>query len=198
MSEPSELRTQASLLVRIRDARDVPAWTAFVELYGPVVYRYSRRRGVQDADAADLLQEVLAEVARCIQEFQYQPERGRFRDWLFTVTRRRLNRFFERKKRPGAAGEPAPLDLVAAQPADAEWTSEFNGQVLRAALERARPQFEPETWRAFERAWLEHQPAVAVAAELGIPVDKVYVAKSRVLKRLEQEVRLLAEDLPRL
>ena len=79
--------TRVSLLVRIRDLRDSNAWGEFVEIYGPVVYDYGRRRGLQDADAADMTQDVLRSVAGTIGDFRYDPRRGSFRSWLFTVAR---------------------------------------------------------------------------------------------------------------
>ena len=191
--------TRSSLLLRIRDPRDSAAWQSFVDTYGPMIYRYGRRRGAQDADAADLTQEVLIEVARCIRAFEYRPEWGRFRDWLGLVVRRRLARLRERTE--GGAEVPCDdeeLGRLAAAAVDPEWVDEFNAQVLQAALAQARPHFEPATWRAFERTWLEGRSAAETAAELGLPIEKVYVAKSRVLKRLEAEVRVLAEDVPQL
>jgi RNA polymerase sigma-70 factor (ECF subfamily) len=201
MSDPhSALHTRPSLLVRVRDAQDTEAWTTFVDTYGPVVYRYGRARGLQEADAADLMQDVLAEVARCIRTFQYQPERGRFRDWFGTVTRRTLTRLLKKQAHAGAEVDgSAAEDLLAQRAAaetDTEWSAAFNAQVLRTALDRIRPHFEDATWRAFERVWLDRRSAVATAGELGVPIETVYVAKSRVLKRLEEEVLALAEDLP--
>jgi RNA polymerase sigma-70 factor (ECF subfamily) len=127
----------------------------------------------------------------------YEPGRGRFRDWLWTITSHRLGRFFAQKQQRDAtivSVEELPADPIA--PADVEWTADFNARVLGAALERIRPHFEPANWRAFECVWLENKTAAATAEELGVPIETVYVAKSRVLKRLEEEVRLLAEDLP--
>ena len=82
--------TRPSLLVRIRDPRDGVAWGEFVDIYGPLVYDYGRRRGLQDADAADLTQDVLRAVAAAADRFAYDPARGAFRSWLFTVTRTKL------------------------------------------------------------------------------------------------------------
>jgi RNA polymerase sigma-70 factor (ECF subfamily) len=195
----SSLFTRPSLLVRVRDAGDNESWKTFVQTYGPLVYRYLRRQGLQDADAADVMQEVLADTARSLRTFEYRPERGRFRDWLWTLLRRKLARFYESQKRniagagEGAAG--ALEQLESAQPGP-EWTDEFHAQVLRVALERVRPDFEAPTWRAFELVWLENRPSDQTAAELGLPIDAIYVAKSRVLKRLREEVLMLAEDLP--
>src|SRR3954463_2187665 len=83
--------TRASLVLRLRDPRDEAAWKAFVDLYGPLVYGFLRKQGLQDADAADLGQEVLSAVAGAIGRLEYDPQRGSFRNWLFTVVRRKLS-----------------------------------------------------------------------------------------------------------
>jgi RNA polymerase sigma-70 factor (ECF subfamily) len=83
--------TRASLLLRLRDPRDGEAWTEFVDLYAPLVYGYLRRQGLQDADAADLTQEVLTAVAGAIGRLEYDPARGAYRNWLFTLVRRQLS-----------------------------------------------------------------------------------------------------------
>jgi RNA polymerase sigma-70 factor (ECF subfamily) len=100
MEEPhSTLHTRPSLLVRVRNASDADAWRTFVAVYAPVVYRYARRQGLQDADAGDLTQEVMSELSRAIRDFTYQPERGRFRSWLRTIARRKLWQFQRRRRR---------------------------------------------------------------------------------------------------
>jgi RNA polymerase sigma factor (sigma-70 family) len=191
--------TRPSLLLRIRDGRDDDAWAAFLETYAPLVYRYCRRRGVQDADAEDVTQEVMAQVAHSVRSFDYRPDRGRFRDWLGAVTHSKLaNRLRSDRRAPRAAGggpDDAPEPADAADPGP-EWAEEFHAQGLRVALERARAGFEPTTWRAFERVWIVDRPAAEVAGELGMTLVAVYLAKSRVLKRLREEVRALAEDEP--
>src|SRR5437764_13203233 len=83
--------TRASLLLRLRDSRDEAAWREFVELYTPLVYGYGRKQGLQDADAADLAQDVLVAVAGAVGRLEYDPKRGSFRNWLFTVVRHRLS-----------------------------------------------------------------------------------------------------------
>lgn len=188
--------THPSLLIRIRDPHDRAAWELFVDTYVPLVYRSARRLGLQDADAADIGQEVLSEVARCIRTFEYQPDRGRFRDWLGTLVRRRVSRFLRKKGRE--ASDQAEDEGAEPSPVDAGWDDEFNARILAAAMDRARPHFEPATWQAFEGVWLENRRAGEVAAALGMPIEAVYTAKSRVLKRLEEEVRILAEDVPQL
>jgi RNA polymerase sigma-70 factor (ECF subfamily) len=200
MANLDSRETAPSLLVRLRDNQDDAAWQTFVGVYAPLIYRYCRRHRLQDADATDVSQEVLAQVARSIRTFEYQPERGRFRDWLGTVTRNKLLRFLEKEGRTvcGQGGDfsDAVLNESAAPEADSEWTAQFNAHLLQVALERIRSQFEQTTWTAFEQVWLENRPAAAVSQEVGLSLTSVYVAKSRVLKRLREEVLLLAEDVP--
>src|SRR5688572_31131907 len=87
--------TRASLLVRLRDSDDAGAWQEFVRLYAPVIYGFARKRGLQDADAADLMQEVLRSVSAAAHRLEYDPARGTFRGWLFTVTRNKVFNFLE-------------------------------------------------------------------------------------------------------
>jgi RNA polymerase sigma-70 factor (ECF subfamily) len=190
----SKMETRPSLLVRLRDHLDAEAWQTFVGLYAPLVYQYARRRALQDADAADLTQEVMGEVANDIRSFQYQPERGRFRHWLFTIARRRLTRFQMRRARHPVAGlEPGRPEPAGADEPDAEWNEAFNARVLYMALPRIQSHFEMSSWRVFERVWIERRPAAQVADELSISIEAVYKAKSRILRRLEQEVIEIAE-----
>jgi RNA polymerase sigma-70 factor (ECF subfamily) len=191
----SAMHTRPSLLVRVRDAADAGAWATFVDIYAPLVYGLGRRRGLQDADAADLTQDVMGEVIRSIRAFEYQPARGRFRDWLLLIARRRLCRFFDRRARRGEEhGQADALDQAEDRTPDADWNDAFSARVLEVALQRIQPDFEPATWRAFERVWLENRPAPETAAELSMKIQLVYKAKSRVLKRLTEEVEEINED----
>jgi RNA polymerase sigma-70 factor (ECF subfamily) len=198
--DASSLNTRPSLLVRIRELEDAESWSLFVSLYTPPVLRYCRLRGLQDADAADVTQEVMAQVARSMRSFRYAPERGRFRDWLGTITRRKVNRHL-RKRNLGTAGfGGAGLAQDSVNPraieADAQWSAEFNAQILHAALDRVRPSFGAGTWNAFASVWLDNKSAAETASAMKISLEAVYVAKSKVLKRLEEEVLDLAEEFP--
>jgi RNA polymerase sigma-70 factor (ECF subfamily) len=193
-------RTRPSLLLRLRHAGDTAAWQAFVDVYGPLIYRHGRRRGLQDADAADLTQEVLFQVSRSIQTFEYRPEQGRFRDWLGTVTENKIRTFLTRQagtaQARGEAGPIDPLASVAAGEQDTQWTEDFNRHILHLALTRIQPHFEEHVWRAFESVWRDDHPPGQVARDLGQGIDWVYMVKARVLKRLQEEVQELAEDMP--
>jgi RNA polymerase sigma factor (sigma-70 family) len=191
--------TRPSLLLRIKDGQDQTAWNTFVELYAPLVYRQCRRHGLQHNDAEDVTQEVLSQMLRSAQDFNYQPDRGKFRTWLYEVTSTKVANHFRSVRRTARASGGArdeSQDLVAPITPPSEWFEEFQTHVLRVALARIETHFEPGTWKAFMLAWKEARPATEVARMLDVNVDHVYVAKSRVLARLRQEVLALAEDLP--
>src|SRR5689334_15590613 len=109
--------TRASLLVRLRDPGDGDAWRQFVQVYGPVVYGFARRRGLQDADAADLMQEVLRGLMTSARRLDYDPKRGSFRGWLFTVTRNRLIDLRAKQQRMQATGGSSAQEMFEQQPA---------------------------------------------------------------------------------
>src|SRR5438093_2700686 len=112
------LITRPSLLVRLRDAQDELAWSQFVEIYAPLIYGFARKHGLQDADAADLTQDVLRAVARSARTLEYDPRRGTFRGWLFTIVRNELRNLLARRRRPGhGTGDTSALRLLESQPA---------------------------------------------------------------------------------
>ena len=195
--DEAALQTPPSLLMRLRNAQDDEAWRIFMLRYGPIVYRYCRGRGLQDADASDVAQEVFLSVARAISNFQYDATRGRFRNWLGTIARNCVNKFLSRQgARADRPVQPAPLEAVEGGTEDEHWNELFNAHVLRMALERARPHFDAATWKAFAMVWQQGRSVVEAAQATGKSVAMVYVAKARVLKRLRQEVLVLAEDQP--
>jgi RNA polymerase sigma-70 factor (ECF subfamily) len=198
MSEPPSGQTPPSLLLRLRNPGDREAWELFVRVYGPLIFGHARRRGLAYQDAEDVTQKVFVRISEAIRTFEYERERGRFRDWLGLIVRNEVFRHWKiNEKQPQAqGGDSQVIDRAAGGTADPEWSAEFHTHILQTALERCRPHFEPATWRAFERVWLDKCAAAEVAIEVDRPIDWVYVAKSRVLKMLWQEVQELAEDAP--
>jgi RNA polymerase sigma-70 factor (ECF subfamily) len=185
--------TRATLLVRLRDPGDSEAWSQFVEVYAPVIYAIGRRQGLQDADAADLAQVVLLSVSRAIQRLDYDPERGRFRSWLYTVCRTKLANLQQRQRRQAAAaGGTTALNALDQQPAPAadrdQWEAECERRLFHFAAEQVRPAFEEKTWQAFWRTAVENQRPQQVAAELGLSTGAVYIAKSRVIAKLREAI----------
>jgi RNA polymerase sigma factor (sigma-70 family) len=189
--------TRASLLVRLRDARDEEAWRQFVDLYAPLVYGYLRKQRLQDADAADLCQDVLGAVAGAVGRFDYDPSRGAFRNWLFTAVRRKLcNWRAAQAVRTRGSGDTAVhqlLDRCPAPETEADWETEWERQVFGWACAQVRRVVTEETWQAFWRTAVEGQPGKRVAADLGMNVTAVYLARSRVLARLKGLVQSAQE-----
>ena len=186
------LSTRPSLLLRIRDSQDTLAWSEFVQLYAPMIYAFSRKRGLQDADAADITQEVLRCVSRSAGRFEYAASRGGFRRWLFTITRNEVTDYLTGARRaPGTNTETQAIEQLAApNPEDdaADWDNEYEQRVLRWAAERVRRTVKESTWTAFWQTAVEGRDATEVARGLGISTGAVYIAKSRVIARLRVEI----------
>jgi len=189
--------TRASLLVRLRDPRDGDAWSEFVTLYAPLVYGYARKQGLQDADAADLSQDVLGSVAGAVGRLDYDPRRGSFRNWLFTIVRHRLSNWRRaRRTRPDNGKNMAPPRFLEQYPApreEAEWEREWQLRCFAWACEQLRPTVTEGTWQAFWRTFIDGQPNKQVAADLGLTLTAVYLARHRVLARLQELVRSVQE-----
>jgi RNA polymerase sigma-70 factor (ECF subfamily) len=189
--------TRPSLLVRIRDARDGEAWSQFVALYAPLVYGHARKYGLQDADAADLTQEVLKAVAGAVHRLDYDPRRGSFRGWLFTIVRNKLRNFIEAKGRQiQGSGDTAAIQLLEGQaaPEQERWEADYQRQLFVWAVERIRPEFQEKTWQAFWLTAVGGESGKDVAAKLAMTVAAVYLAKGRVLARLKAEVEQVRDD----
>jgi RNA polymerase sigma-70 factor (ECF subfamily) len=190
--------TSLTLLGRLR-AADGDAWTRLVALYGPLVRYWLGRGGVTGADADDLAQEVFREVAQALPAFRRDRPGDTFRGWLRGVTRIALLRHGRAAGRqPRAAGGTDALEhlqaIPAAAPADDEDDEPAERNALyRRALELVRGEFEAKTWRMFWASTVEGRPPADVAAELNVSSAAVRQAKSRVLRRLKEEVGDLIE-----
>jgi RNA polymerase sigma-70 factor (ECF subfamily) len=190
--------TSASLLVRIRDGRDQEAWRQFVQLYAPVVYGFARKRGLQDADAADVMQDVLRSVAGAAERLNYDPARGSFRGWLYTVARNKVFNFLDagRHRLGRGSGDTGVREKLEAQPEPelnlaASWDEEYERNLAAVAMRRVQGEVQEATWQAFWRTAVDGQSAREAGDALGMTPGAVYVARSRVLARIKDEVRRL-------
>jgi RNA polymerase sigma-70 factor (ECF subfamily) len=192
--------TRASLLVRLRDPRDERAWAEFVDLYTPLLRRLARAKGLQDADAADLAQDVFRAVAGAIDRFDLDPARGSFRAWLSRIGRNlAINALADRRRHPAGSGDTRVARLLDEQPGPDPndtvlFQTEYRREVFRWAAGRCRAEFRESTWRAFWRTSVEGEEPANVARSLGMTVGAVYVARSRVMARLRREVEGLEPD----
>jgi RNA polymerase sigma-70 factor (ECF subfamily) len=198
MSEPPT--TRPSLLLRLRDPMDERAWGEFVEIYGPLVHQLARRRGLQDADAADLVQEVFRAVAAAIERYDPDPARGSFRGWLSTIARNLIVNLLEAQRRhPRGTGDTDIRHLLEAQPAPRSEESvlfdrEYRRRLLHWAAARVRGEFAETIWQAFWRTGVEGQAAEEAARSLGLSVGSVYQYKSRVVARIRRELERVGGD----
>lgn len=192
--------THPSLLLRMRDERDADSWAQFVATYSPLVRGFLSKRGLQDADAADLTQEVLARVATAIKQFEYSPEKGSFRGWLFTIVENCLRRFAA-QERPGrrGSGDTRIIEALAQHPAkdlEEDWERQYQRHLLERAAHDVRGEFKAATWKAFWGTAVDGRPPREVAAELGTSIASVYMAKHRVIERLRQHIQYLDGGQP--
>ena len=186
--------TRASLLLRLCDSEDHEAWVEFVTLYEPVIYRLLRRHGLQDADARDVMQELLLAVSRSIDRWDSSKECGSFRGWLQRVARNLVVNWLKQRGRrvvtTGGSDLQTMLVMLPAadEPDTVDFDREFRRALFRRAGKRVRGEVHPATWEAFwETAVVGTSPADA-ATKLAMTVGAVRVAKCRVLARLRVAV----------
>jgi len=189
--------TSASLLERLE--RPVPAataWEDFVRVYGPAVHRWCRGHGLQAADAADVAQEVLVRFWRQSRSFRYRPG-SRFRGYLRAIVRGAVADWHGDRGRTPAATHAA-ADLLALEPARDDLAARieeaFDTELVARAMNEVRSRVQPHTWRAFERQVFDALPGTDVAAELGVEVNVVYVARHKVTRMLRETVARLEAD----
>jgi RNA polymerase sigma-70 factor (ECF subfamily) len=184
--------TSLSLLKSLQLHPDDQAWERLVAIYTPLIRNWLRRHGMASQDADDVVQEVLAVVFRKLPEFEREPRAGAFRSWLRAITVNCLRQWWRKRgARPlGRGGDFGQVLDQLADPASGLsrlWDEEHDRHVADRLLEAIRPHFAAKTWTAFQRVALEGADPDAVAAELAISVNAVFIAKSRVLTRLRQE-----------
>lgn len=178
--------TSPSLLERLQHPGDQAAWDRFISLYTPLLCHWGRKLGLNDADAADLVQEVCTVLARQMPSFRYEPTQ-RFRAWLWTLT---VNKWREaRRRQPVASGIGEAIEALPGPDSTLALDEEEYRQWLASrALELIQTDFEPATWKAFWECVVADRPPADVAGELGLSLNSVYGAKYRVLRRLREEL----------
>ena len=192
--------TRPSLLLQIRDPQASHAWEQFTQIYTPLIHRYAMRRGLQDADAADVAQDVMRAIANAAPRFEYDRARGTFRSWLYTVARSKLNNHLSKhRKQEAGSGQTSVRQMLENQPDEdaddqIQWDIDYRRQMFDWAVRQVQKDFKETTWNAFWRSAVESQPAKEVAATLGISVGAVYVAKSRVVAKIRKRIQEVAGD----
>lgn len=190
MTESPE--TRQSLILRLKDRHDHEAWTEFLEIYRPLVYRLATAKGLQHADAEDIVQQVFTSVSVALDRWQPDRSRARFRTWLNTIARNAILNVLTRRAPDRASGDTAERDLLAQQSSDAPASQllllESRREIFRWAARRVREQFEPATWDAFWLTAVEGREVEDVAPLVGKKPGAIYAARSRIMRRLKEVV----------
>lgn len=191
--------TSTSLIARIKDPSNCAAWSEFEKIYRPVIFRIARAKGLQYADAFDLVQQVLQSVAFAIERFENVEGGPRFRNWLSRVTRNAILKALSRQPKDKGTGGSEMIDVlseVSEQDLETEALIqlEYRRELFRRAAEEVRGQVLAPTWLAFELSALNDQPIDQVAQSLKMSVGSIYAARSRIMRRIKKVVRELEMD----
>ncbi|QOJ18797.1 MAG: sigma-70 family RNA polymerase sigma factor [Phycisphaeraceae bacterium] len=186
--------THVTLLARLADVEDHAAWTEFAARYGDLIRNVAERKGLQPSDCDDVVQDVLLALTRRMPGFEYDPTRGKFRSYLKTVT---LHAIFRRSRQKAGdvelEGMGSRAEAFGAEtPSDEQWDLEWRQYHLRLAMRTIEIEFSEQDRQAFSLYAIDGRDARDTADELGLSVDQVYQAKSRILRRLSA---LVAEQV---
>jgi len=200
------LATRRSLVERLTNWNDQKNWQEFFNAYSRLIHSTARRAGLADAEAQDVVQETILTVAKNIDRLKYDPALGSFKGWLLNITRWRIADQFRKRERPGIHRSPqhsAPetdrtrtIERIA-DPAggdlEAAWNSEWQQNLLEAALQRVKRKVNPKQYQIFDCYALKQWPATKVVRELGVNIAQVYLARHRVSALLKKEIETLEE-----
>jgi RNA polymerase sigma-70 factor (ECF subfamily) len=192
---PPTPETRETLIQRLPDGADVQAWELFVEIYGPLLFRLARTKGFQQADAEDFVQEVLSAVAKAVGRWMENDDRGPFRAWLFRIAQNLAINFLTRPKHQClGTGDSQIAALLNQQPAVSADSSqlfleEYQRELFRWAAETVRGQVSERQWMAFWLTSVEDQEITSVARTCNMSIGSVYVARSRITKRIRDMIR---------
>jgi RNA polymerase sigma-70 factor (ECF subfamily) len=190
--------TSSSLLERARQ-HDQTAWNQLVDLYSPLVWRWCRQSGLNPPDIEDISQDVFRAVHQGLSRFRKAKPGDSFRAWLRTVTAHRVTDFRRRRGERAVGGSTATASMVEVpDPNDQTIEGADNEQevgiLYRRAVQVLRSEFEDRTWQAFWRVEIDDEPVASVAAALGMTANAVYLARSRIRRRLRALFIELGEE----
>ncbi|MBS0264451.1 MAG: sigma-70 family RNA polymerase sigma factor [Planctomycetes bacterium] len=194
---PEFPKTNPSLILRVRDLGDGASWHDFLAIYEPVVFRMARQRGLQTADAQDVMQAVFLSISQSIARWTGGPNQPPFRAWLITIARNAITKALSRRPRDVPAGSTSIVELLHAFPqqeitAD-EIATETRHEIVRRACDQIRVEFSEDIWRIFWVTSIEGVPIAEVARQTGRTPGSIYVARFRVVARLKDKVREISE-----
>ena len=195
--------TRSTLMGRLKDLGDQQAWQEFFDIYWALMFNFVRRAGLNEHDAEEVVMDSMETVARKMEEFEYNRETGRFKSWLLTIVRFKLGDRFRKQKRRAEKAEMVSLDVVdegqildsGEMALEKIWDEEWGKQLIDMALERVKQLVGHRQYQIFYCYVIQEQKAEEVAEFLGVSRGQVYVAKNRVGKVYEGELRILRKEM---
>jgi RNA polymerase sigma-70 factor (ECF subfamily) len=199
------LQTRRSLLSRLKDLDDHESWRTFFDRYWRLLYNVARRSGLDDLAAQEVVQDTVISVARQMPGFDYDPDRGTFRQWLLRITRRRLMDFMRKSYRQPRYAEidletdesQVPDEALAEgapEIIDRAWNEEWERLVFDTAVARVRAAVNPKQFQVFDFCVLKGLPVRKVTETLGLNAAQVYLAKHRVSRAVKRVARQIHEQ----
>ena len=184
--------TNRDLILRVQELGDGVSWSEFLGIYQPVVLRMARRRGLQDADAQDVMQQVMLSISRSIGRWTAEASQPPFRAWLTTIARNAITKALARRPPDAATGSSSVMCMLRELPDLEETTSEIQSearrQIIHWAAEQLRSELSPDTWKIFWQTAIEGVAIADVAKSMGRTPGAIYVARFRVLAKLKEKV----------
>ena len=193
--------TRTTLLHRLKDWQDQPSWQDFFDTYWKLIYGVAIKKGLTEAEAQDVVQETMISVASHMPSFKYDRSVGSFKAWLLNMTRWRITDQLRKRRRLAAydfsdrtAADPSTTDKMldpASESLDALWDSEWEKNLLAAAIDKVKRRLDPQKYQIFDFCVNKEWPPAKIAKTFGISIDQVYLAKHRVTEMITEEVRKL-------
>lgn len=204
--KPEFIPTRESLLSRLKDWGDHESWSEFFKIYRQLIFATAIKSGLKEHEAEDVVQETVLSVAKTIKEFQYDPKKCRFKNWLGHLAQKRIADRFRKRSRelplqeaaPNSTTRTAAIERVpdaAGVDIDALWEAEWQQKVLDGAIERVKRMVSAEQYQMFDFYVLKKMPAAKAAKALGTSVGQLYLAKHRISRLLKKEVRRLDAEM---
>jgi len=189
---PEFPETNPSLIARVQDLGDGASWEEFLGIYQPVVLRMARGRGLQYADAQDVMQQAFLSISRSIQNWKADPSQPHFRAWLTTIVRNAVTKSLTRRPRDSATGSTSIAEMLDNQPdpvaTESEMLVEARREEVLWAASQIQSEFSKETWSIFQKTAIQGIPIADVAQSTGLSAGSIYVTRYRVIARLKEKV----------
>lgn len=193
--------TSESLIHRLKDPESTEAWNEFFTLYQPLLVNYFVKCGIERGDSEDLSQDVLLRIAKSAGGFTFDPEKGKFRSWLFTIARNIKNTYFSRQYRdPKLTSESVVLNNIPGPEKDTHeeyWNTEYRRHIFRWACQQIRKEASPKAWDIFWGSTVDEESVISLAEKHDISVGAAYAAKSRVAALVRAEIQRITGDIDR-